>query len=202
MSPNTADANPAADAMNRPYRSQAELIRLVFFPLLLCLTLRGQEQPAKKLPSITMTPAPLSVLKRAQPGMIDLHFHVAGGFHVNSHTPSEEFLIPTALKLDVPTDVVVEEVAYPDGEQMSFAFAPDQKLSVYTGDFAVGVVLHPLPSVALGKYMVHGRLKYQACDNAACYPPKQLPVEFEVQVVKGTPAVPRRNPAQSPHIHN
>jgi hypothetical protein len=44
-------------------------------------------------------------------------------------------------------------------------------------------------------------MRYQACDNAACYPPKQLPVQFEVKVVKA-PRATAKNPAQSPHVHN
>jgi hypothetical protein len=48
---------------------------------------------------------------------------------------------------------------------------------------------------------MHGVLRYQACDNAACYPPKTLPVSFDVKVIK-EPAAHHANPAQSPHIHN
>jgi hypothetical protein len=92
-------------------------------------------------------------------------------------------------------------VTYPEGEQMSFAFAPEEKLSVYSGDFSLSVMVRPLASVLPGKYAFRGELKYQACDNAACYPPKKLPVQFEVKVVKPAPPH-RKNPAQSPHIHN
>jgi hypothetical protein len=44
-------------------------------------------------------------------------------------------------------------------------------------------------------------LRYQACDNAQCFPPKTVPVSFDVKVVK-EPATHHANPAQSPHIHN
>jgi len=96
---------------------------------------------------------------------------------------------------------VIGKVSYPKGEDMSFPFAPGEKLNVYTGDFAVRVVVRPLHNVVPTKYAIHGNLKYQACDNAACYPPKQLPVSFEVKVAKGVETAPRRNPAQSPHAH-
>ncbi len=122
------------------------------------------------------------------------------GFHVNSNKPNSEFLIPTALKINAPTDIVIGKITYPPGQEASFPFAPDEKLSVYSTEFSVGVIVRPLAGVVPGKYMLHGELKYQACDNAACYPPKKLPVEFEVKVVKGPPPH-RRNPAQSPHVH-
>ena len=123
------------------------------------------------------------------------------GFHVNSNKPKSEFLIPTALKVNPPTDIIIGKVIYPAGEDKSFPFSPDEKLNVYTGDFSVDVVVRPLASVIAGKYAVHGELKYQACDNAACYPPKKIPVDFQVKVVKGAAPV-RRNPRQSPHIHS
>jgi hypothetical protein len=63
------------------------------------------------------------------------------------------------------------------------------------------VAVHPLKSVSPGKYVIHGVLRYQACDNAACYPPKTLPVSFDVKVVKEPPEH-HANPAQSPHVHN
>ena len=83
---------------------------------------------------------------------------------------------------------------------MSFPFSPNEKVNVYTGDFALAVMIRPLHNVIPGKYMFRGELKYQACDNAACYPPKKLPVQFEVKIAKA-PAAPRSNPAQSPHVH-
>ena len=72
---------------------------------------------------------------------------------------------------------------------------------MYTGNFYLSVNVRPLANVLPSKYELRGILRYQACDNAACYPPRQLPVRFEVKVVKAPPA-PARNPAQSPHVHN
>jgi len=147
-----------------------------------------------------MSPPPTITVTRGKPGTVDLHFRIDGGFHINSNTPTTEFLIPTTLKLTAPTDIVVGKVIYPPGEQMSFPFAPDEKLSVYTGVLVLGVLVRPLVTVVPGKYAFHGQLKYQACDKAACYPPRQLPVDFLINVAKGS-AARKRNPGQSPHVH-
>ncbi|MGO9127436.1 MAG: protein-disulfide reductase DsbD domain-containing protein [Terriglobales bacterium] len=161
----------------------------------------AQEPPGKKIPSVTLLPPPVATVTRGKPNTVELQFHVSSGFHVNSNKPSADYLIPTALKLNAPTDIVLGRITYPEGQEMSFAFAPNEKLSVYSGEFDLQVMVRPLASVLPGKYEFHGQLKYQACDNAACYPPKQLPVRFEVKVVKAPPP-PQKNPAQSPHIHN
>jgi hypothetical protein len=169
--------------------------------VLLWASAYAQDMPGPKGPVVTMAPAPLVNIIQGKAGTVPLSFRVAGGYHINSSQPKSEFLIPTTLKIDAATDIVIRKVVFPAGQDMSFPFAPDEKLNVYTGDFTVDVVVRPLHSVLKGKYMVRGTLKYQACDNAACYPPKQLPVSFEVKVSKA-PRPPRKNPAQSPHAHS
>ena len=154
-----------------------------------------------KAPSVTMAPVPTVTAARAAQTKVPLNFRVASGFHINSNTPKSEFLIPTALKMDLPTDIVLGKIEYPAGKDLVFPFSPDEKLNVYSGDFTVNVMVHPLTSVSPGKYLMRGVLRYQACDNAQCFPPKTLPVSFEVKVVK-EPGQHHSNPAQSPHIHN
>ena len=94
-----------------------------------------------------MSPAPVVTVTRGKSNPVNLRFHVGSGFHVNSNQPKSEFLIPTALKLSAPTDIVIGRVNYPAGTEMSFAFAPDDKLSVYTGEFPVVVEVRPLAEV-------------------------------------------------------
>ena len=151
-------------------------------------------------PSVTIAPVPLVTAPRTQQTTVQLNFRVARGFHINSNTPKSEFLIPTSLKMDVPTDIALGKIAYPPGQDVSFPFSPDEALNVYTGDFKITLIVHPLQSVVPGKYVMHGALRYQACDNAQCFPPKNLPVSFDIKVVKEPPG-PRHNPAQSPHVH-
>jgi len=168
--------------------------------LLISTSSYGQEGLETKGPAVSMAPAPLVTTAQGKAATVPLSFRVARGYHINSNRPKSEFLIPTILKVDATTDIIIGKTMYPDGQDMSFAFAPDEKLNVYTGDFQVDVLVRPLHSVQVGKYIVRGMLKYQACDNAACYPPKQLPVSFDVKIAKAPPAA-RKNPAQSPHAH-
>jgi hypothetical protein len=105
--------------------------------------------------------------------VLELRFQVMPGYHVNSHTPKSQFLIPTALTLQPANGVKADALEYPAGKTYSFAFDPSDKLDVYAGDFIV-----KLPVVATpGDHTLDGTLRYQACDNASCYPPKTLPVK-------------------------
>ena len=155
---------------------------------------------AAKRAFVTLAPPSIVTVMQGKAAIQSLTFRVASGYHINSSTPKSEFLIPTALKIDAITDIVIGGITYPEGREMSFAFAPDEKLNVYAGTFNIGVNVRALHSVQPGKYVVRGSLKYQACDNAACYPPKQLPVAFDVKIAKAPPPS-RGNPAQSPHAH-
>jgi hypothetical protein len=161
----------------------------------------AQQMLGAKGPSVTMAPPGLITATRGKPTEVSLQFRVALGYHINSNAPHSEFLIPTALKMDVPTDIVIGKIAYPEGKDMSFPFSPDEKISVYSGDFTVGLMVRPLHTVVPGKYALRGVLRYQACDNAQCYPKKELPVNFDVKVTKGPPQIAKKNPAQSPHAH-
>ena len=161
----------------------------------------AQEGLGPKGPVVTVAPVPLVTVTQGKSATAPISFRVARGFHINSNRPKSEFLIPTRLRIDATTDIVIGKTTYPEGRDMSFAFAPDEKLNVYTGDFEVDVLVRPLRSVQAGKYVVRGTLKYQACDNAACYPPKQLPLSFDVKIAKAPPSATKKNPAQSPHAH-
>jgi hypothetical protein len=169
-------------------------------PLLLLLG-SGLWAQSGKGPSVTMAPVPLVSAQQAKQTTVTLSFRVASGFHINSNAPKDEFLIPTALKMDPPTDIVLGKIEYPAGKDVAFPFSPDTKLNVYSGDFTINLSVHPLASVVPGKYAMRGLLRYQACDNAQCFPPKTLPINFDIKVVKRA-TTPRRNPGQSPHVHS
>lgn len=114
---------------------------------------------------------------------VDLAFRVGAGFHINSNKPHSDFLIPTDLKLAAPDQLSIVAVKYPAGQDETFPFSPDEKLSVYSGDFSINAIIKAAANTATGRYPVKGQLTYQACDKAACYPPKTMPVEFQVTVV-------------------
>jgi hypothetical protein len=134
---------------------------------------------------------------------VQFSFHVEAPYHINSSKPLAEELIPTQLHFSLPAEVAIGKLQYPAGSQMSFPFDPSTKLSVYSGDFIIrGLVLAP-GQASTGTYTIHGELRYQACDNNSCYPPKKLPFTFNVKVGSGSKGVPKARPTKSsPHIHN
>ena len=107
---------------------------------------------------------------------VDLHFKIAAGLHINSHNPHTEDLIPTVFKVPDGFGVKLDKVDYPIGKDFAFELDPKEKLSVYTGEF----VIHTELLAAKGEHLMEATLKYQACDNQTCMPPKTIPVAIDV----------------------
>ena len=129
-------------------------------------------------------PAPATLVKadaRIAPGTggvatLIVDATLASGWHVNSHKPSEEYLIATSLKLDPSPAVHWREPKYPAGKLKKFAFA-DKPLSVYEGSFSIEVlytVAGPAPSELTGS------LEFQACSDTQCLAPASVPFRARV----------------------
>jgi hypothetical protein len=141
------------------------------------------QEPGTKVPSVELASVGKVQVKAGGSATVQLDFRVGSEFHINSNKPHSELLIPTVLKLTPTTPVAVASVKYPDGQDMSFPFAPNEKLSVYSGDFTITAVVKAPASAASGDFPVSGSLRFQACDRSACYPPRSIPVNFNVSVV-------------------
>jgi len=152
--------------------------------LLLTAAIALAQSPGDKVPSVVMAPIGNVQVRAGASATVNLDFRIGSEFHINSHTPKSELLIPTVLKLNAPDQVTVADVKYPAGQDVTFPFSPDEKLSVYSGDFSIDTVLKAPANAAAGTYPVTGTLRFQACDHSACYPPKSIPVQFQVTVVK------------------
>jgi len=158
--------------------------KLASFVTLLLLSSLASAQSTDEKPKVIMAPVGTVQVRAGATKDVPLDFRVGSEYHINSHTPHSPLLIPTALKLNGPEQVSVAEVQYPGGQDMSFAFSPEEKLSVYSGDFSIDTKLKVAANAAPGMYPMKGELRYQACDHSSCYPPRSLAVQFQVSVVK------------------
>ncbi len=107
---------------------------------------------------------------------VTLHFRIAQGLHINSHTPRENELIPTTFSIPEGFGVRLEGADYPAGVDFTLPLDPETKLSVYTGDFTIQARI----VAAAGNHLVEAKLRYQACDKDACMPPKTITVPIDV----------------------
>ena len=108
--------------------------------------------------------------------VVDLHFKINAGLHINSHTPREKSLIPTQLIVAEPSGLKIGPVDFPPGADYALAALPNDKLSVYTGEFVIHAHIEAQP----GDHLLAGVLRYQACDTNSCYPPRKAPIAIDV----------------------
>jgi Disulphide bond corrector protein DsbC len=107
---------------------------------------------------------------------VALHFRIGQGLHINSHTPKDDFLIPTTFSIPDGAGVRLEKADYPTGTEFALPADPQSKLNVYTGEFVIQARI----VAAAGNHLVEGKLHFQACDKEVCMPPKTIPVAIDV----------------------
>jgi thiol:disulfide interchange protein DsbD len=106
---------------------------------------------------------------------------VKEGYHVNSNQPSEEYLIPLKLTWTEMGALEGGAVTYPKPALEKYEFS-EQPISVYTGSFDLVADFKVAPKAPAGPGASTGTLRYQACSNRACYPPKTLKITVSYQV--------------------
>jgi len=150
---------------------------------------------------VSFVPLDTVTVAQGHKAPVTFTFRVEKSYHINSNKPLTEELIPTQLHFSLPGEIAIGKVEYPAGILTSFPFDVTQKLSVYSGEVTIhAMVLAPQEAQA-GPLTVHGELRYQACDNNACYPPKKLPISFNIKISASSVRKRARGNAQSPHIH-
>lgn len=129
---------------------------------------------------LTVSPPPRTTAVRSGVVSATLSVQLRNGYHVNSNTPADDYLIPLGLTWNA-SPLQVREIVYPKPKMESYSFST-KPLSVYSGDFEI-VSRFAVPATApLGASIVTGRLRYQACTNSSCYPPKTVEVTLPVDI--------------------
>jgi DsbC/DsbD-like thiol-disulfide interchange protein len=107
---------------------------------------------------------------------------IARGYHMNSHKPTDPYLIPTTLTAEMPPGIELRDTIFPAGKLEKFSFSPNKQLDVYTGSVTLRLRLAAQDSAALGATTIPATLRYQACNDSACLPPVKVPVSVKFEV--------------------
>ena len=107
---------------------------------------------------------------------------IARGYHVNSHKPTDPYLIPTTLTPLLPAGFQAGDPIYPAGKLEKFPFSPDKPLDVYSGAFTLLIRVTAQADAPLGSVTIPLILRYQACSEAACLPPVKILVNAMIRV--------------------
>ena len=107
---------------------------------------------------------------------------ITPGLHINSHTPTQDFLIPTDLRFLDVEGVRFRDPVYPAPEMKRFAFSPE-KLSVYEDRVVLSGQADISPQAQPGRRGLKAVLSYQGCNDQSCFIPQQDTLQLEVELV-------------------
>jgi hypothetical protein len=103
------------------------------------------------------------------------------GFHVNAREKSDEYLIATDLKTELPAGFSSGEVLYPKGKLEKFTFSK-KPLNVYQDTVILRIPVTALANAPIGEQHIPLKLRYQACSSELCLPPVTIPLNAVVNV--------------------
>lgn len=109
--------------------------------------------------------------------------NIKQGFHINSHKPLNEFLVPTVLRLNETRGIAFGPVYYPKPKQVLFSFSPNH-LSVYDGKISIFAEGKVSRDISPGDIKVSGVFTYQACNDQMCFMPESICFEIPLKIVK------------------
>ncbi len=141
----------------------------------------GSASPPAPPAEMVRVEAPGVEARRGASAGGEVRLSVARGFHVNANPASEKYLIPTELKVEPAEGIEVGAVAYPESLTKQFSFA-DKPLAVYEGEVRIKFAFKVRPGARPGAHTLRARVRYQACDDAQCYPPKTVETTVSVRV--------------------
>jgi thiol:disulfide interchange protein DsbD len=109
-------------------------------------------------------------------------------WHINSHQPLEDFLIPTIVTFDSIPGLRILKINYPEGHQRVFQFS-EQPVSVYDGNLLVSAEMSASEELPLGDLSISGKFSYQACNDVSCLAPAEEPFQISTRVVDASTQV-------------
>ncbi len=124
----------------------------------------------------------LEPVPRGKEFQVAVVMEIAQGFHMNSHKPTEAYLIPTTLTVQPAAGIQLLDTIYPNGQLEKFSFSPDKALDVYTGKVTLRLCLSTHSDAPLGLVTIPTVLRYQACNDSTCLPPVKVAVSITFEV--------------------
>lgn len=129
---------------------------------------------------LAVEPPQKLVVKRSEAPVQKLKVVIQPGYHANSNKPSEAYLIPFKLTWE-PGPLEAAEINYPPAKMEKFSFS-ETPLSIYDGAFEITTKFRKTATAQPGPAVMTGKLRYQACNDKMCLPPKTVEVKLSLVI--------------------
>ncbi len=119
---------------------------------------------------------------------------IPDGYHVNGNRPLGKYAVPTILKIEAPAGFRISPVVYPRATIRRFSFS-DEQLAVYENRAVMRFNVTVPAAYKADNAELRVRLRYQSCNNEACFPPVTREATVPLQIVNANEPVKRTNTA-------
>ena len=106
---------------------------------------------------------------------------IPAGLHVQSSKPLDKFLVATKLDVETPAGMKVGPVSYPRALMRKLKFSKGM-VAVYEGKSIVRFNVTVPANYSGGSGEIKGKLRFQACNDEACFPPVTREVKMWLNV--------------------
>jgi thiol:disulfide interchange protein DsbD len=130
-----------------------------------------------KVSSTDVVQASAAPLEMSAGGAADVSVKllIKEGYHINANPPTFPYLKATEVSVETGPGLTAGKPSYPASVTRTFAFA-EKPLAVYEGGTEIKLPLKAAATAAKGTRTLPLKLRVQACDEKACYPPGTLDV--------------------------
>jgi hypothetical protein len=136
--------------------------------------------PAQQQQPVTATVEEVK-LDAGGTGEARVRLDIAQGFHTHANPATDKFYIATALTAEAQGGITPGTPVYPPGVQRTLGFEK-KPLSLYEGTVVIKLPLRADKTAAKGRHTLRARLRVQHCDDAVCFPPRDIDAPIPVVI--------------------
>ena len=120
-------------------------------------------------------------VKKGRVARASVVMEIPSGLHVQSSKPLDKFLVATKLDIETPSGMKVGPVSYPRALMRKLKFSKGM-VAVYEGRAVLRFNVTVPPNYSGGSGDIKGKLRFQACNDDACFPPVTREVKMWLNV--------------------
>jgi hypothetical protein len=120
-------------------------------------------------------------VKKSKTAQGTVMLDIPASLHVQSNKPADKYLVPTKLEVEAPAGMKVGPVIYPRAIVRKLKFSKTA-LTVYEGRALFRFNLTVPANYNGSSSEIKGRIRFQACNEDACFPPLTREVKMWVNV--------------------
>src|SRR5215216_7599551 len=106
---------------------------------------------------------------------------IPAGLHVQSSKPLDKFLVATKLDVETPSGMTAGPISYPRPLMRKLKFSKGA-VAVYEGKATIRFNVTVPANYSGGSGEIKGKLRFQACNDEACFPPLTREVKMWLNV--------------------